>query len=63
MLFCSNLPKQSNTQHYTKAENYLKVIEKLRIFSIQSKRNQYNIRKNHVVLGMAELAVIRRDLQ
>jgi len=34
-----------------------------RIFGIQSKRNKEDNRKNHVVLGMAELAVIRRDLQ
>ena len=36
---------------------------KLRIFSIPSKPNQDNIRKNHVVLGMEKLAVIRRDSQ
>ena len=35
----------------------------LRIFSIQSKRNQDNIRKNHAFLGMAKKAVIRCDLQ
>jgi len=38
-------------------------LEKFRIFSIQSKQNQDNIRKNHTVLDMAKLAVIRRDLQ
>jgi len=38
---------------------------KLRIknFSIQSKQNREDNRKNHAVLGMAKLAVIRRDLQ
>jgi len=41
------------------------LLPKLRIknFSKPSKRNQDNIRKNHLVLGMAKLAVIRCDLQ
>jgi len=42
--------------------NYLAKLE-LRIFSIQSKPHQNNIRKNHVVLGMAKKAVNRRDFQ
>ncbi len=47
---------------FLKSQSDLAKLE-LRIFSIQSKPNQDNIKKNHAVLGMAKLAVIRRDLQ
>jgi len=43
--------------------DFMRLNYELRIFRIQSKPNQDNIKKNHVVLGMAKLAVIRRDLQ
>jgi len=39
------------------------VVWELRIFSIQSKLNQDNIEKDHIVLDMIKIAVIRRDLQ
>ena len=47
-----------------KAEHFI-IFFKLQIqnFSIQSKRNKEDNRKNHAVLRMAKKAVIRRDLQ
>ena len=43
--------------------DFIRLNLELRIFSIQSKRNKEDNRKNHAVLRMAKKAVIRRDLQ